>query len=359
MLATVREHAREWLIEADELEVCREKHSAYYMRLAVTAERELRGPRQQEWLSRLVDEFNELRAAAEYLLSKERWDDAVNLVWPLYWFWWIGGRLTEVAGWMQQVVDRGADASERSKYIAQTEVLSIGLWRHPDPSIIGALKECAEFFHRDGDAFSESFALSGLGVLQLVSVPPDLDAAEDSLERAFAAADSLGDPFGSAMVGLMRGRVHLMRGNPAEAIKRLEEGLAFGRMTGDRLVISTALAERGWAAFLTGDMRRADECFREQLLISSTIGHEEGVGYGLEGLFSVAATAGDIGRGGLLLGAADSIRQRKGNSGATMVSFHLPVVKQVEDSPLAADFAAARATGREMDQAAAVELALS
>ena len=64
-------------------------------------------------------------------------------------------------------------------------------------------------------------------------------------------------------------------------------------------------------------------------------------------------------RAGQLLGAAEAIRQRKGNTAAASVSFHIPLVHQIAQTPHAAQFERARSAGRALDSAAAVELALN
>jgi hypothetical protein len=109
----------------------------------------------------------------------------------------------------------------------------------------------------------------------------------------------------------------------------------------------------------SGDIQRADECFLEQLLTASTIGHEPGIGYALEGLFATAAKVGNIERAGQLLGAAEAIRRRKGNAAATMLTFHSAQLQEIEQSPHVAQFEKARSAGRLLDPAAAVEMALN
>lgn len=359
MLATVGKYAREQLITRNELGRFQEKHAAFYSQLTATAGAEIIGPRQEAWLSRLTDEGSNVRSAVEYLLDNRRWDNAVGLVWSLDWFWGIAGRLIEVGMWMQRVLDEGLDASERARNTAWVEVLLVGMWRKPDETAIDPLTECADFFHSSGDLLTEAKARSGIGLLHMLKTPPDFEAADASLQRAFDLAASLADPFASAMVGLMVGRAHLMRGDLPKAIETLDASLAAGRSVGDRLLVGSALNARGWGAILSGDLHRADECFREQLLTASTIGHEPGIGYALEGLFATAAKVGNVERAGQLLGAADAIRRRKGNAAAISLSFHNNQIQQLEQSAHVAQFEIARAAGRLLDPAAAVEMALN
>ncbi|MCR2763350.1 DUF4062 domain-containing protein [Microbacterium sp. zg.B48] len=357
MLATVREYARDNLTALDQFAQYSDRHAEFYIRLAAAAGAEIIGPQQQAWASRLVDENNELTAAVEYLLESRRWDDAVTLVWSLDWFWGITGRLVEVSSWMQRVLDDGIEASERARTLARVEVVLIGVWRKPDRASIGPLTECANYFGAHGDGRSEAKALAGIAWIHIYSFPPDFDAAEEYLQQSLDLVESLNDPYVAAGVRIMIGHAHILRGNLPGAVEILDAFLADSGGIGDSLLTGSMLNARGWAAILAGDLDQAEECFRQQILVASAIGHEQGVAYALEGFFATAVAVGDVERGGKLLGAAETIRQRKGNADAAKMSFHAPVLRDIEQtSPVM--FQQARTMGRTLDTAAAVEVAL-
>ncbi|WP_166874411.1 hypothetical protein [Salinibacterium sp. ZJ450] len=92
---------------------------------------------------------------------------------------------------------------------------------------------------------------------------------------------------------------------------------------------------------------------------SSAGGHEEGIAYGLEGLFAVEVEAGAFERAGRFLGAADDTRERKGLLGPGIFSYHQRVLGQVEASPAAEEFTIAREQGRHADIAEVLEEALT
>lgn len=357
MLATIREYARDALVSDETLPRYRERHAEYYVRLAATAGAEVIGPHQEVWLSRLVDENSELTAAVEFLLDNRRWDDAVKLVWSLDWYWGIAGRLVEINSWMQRILIDGADASEKARHIAQAEVTFIGVWRKPDRAFLAPLVECAEYFHAQKDVVNEAKALVALGWVHIYSPPPDFDAAELSLAQAEKLVASANNSYLATSVRLMIGHGHILRGNLSQAIDILDECVAESGQIGDGLLTGSVMNARGWAAVLSGDLARADQCFRQQVLIASTIGHEQGVAYALEGFFATAVSTGDFERGGTLLGAAESIRQRKGNADAARMSFHASLMQNLENDPPQL-FSQARAAGHDLDTATAVEFAL-
>ena len=359
LLGIVREYAREELEARGILSDLEDRHAQFYVRLAADAGRELIEPRQAVWMARLVDERDELRAAVSHLIATRRWDDVVECVWPLYWFWWVGGQHGEVRAWMGRLLDHDAELSERARMIALYYENSIAAMQAPDPSILPVLTQCAEYFARVGDAFGEALVLASLALAQLTQAVPDLDAAEVTLRRALRLVEELDDAFGRAIIGNLLGRTALMRGRTAEAIELFDASLAIARRIDDKLGLTIALNYLGWARVMLSDAAGASECFTEQLLISSTIGHEDGIAYALEGMFALAALSGDLERAGRLLGGAEQIRESKGLFSGPAFSFHQRVLDRVEDGPGAADFAAARSAGRDADLADVVELALA
>ena len=71
MLETIHEYAREKLKESGEEEALGREHALYFMRLAEEAEPGLIGDKQAEWLNRLEDEHDNLRAALRWAQAGE------------------------------------------------------------------------------------------------------------------------------------------------------------------------------------------------------------------------------------------------------------------------------------------------
>jgi non-specific serine/threonine protein kinase len=63
LLETVRQYARDRLLEAGEAEAVRGRHAGWCLALAEEAEPALVGDNQREWLDRLEREHDNLRAA--------------------------------------------------------------------------------------------------------------------------------------------------------------------------------------------------------------------------------------------------------------------------------------------------------
>lgn len=94
-LETVRQYARDRLLEADEAEAMRGRHLEFFVRLAEQAEPKLRGPEQIEWLDRLEREHDNLRAALAWSGAQGQVEAGLRLGGVLAGFWGVRGYGTE------------------------------------------------------------------------------------------------------------------------------------------------------------------------------------------------------------------------------------------------------------------------
>jgi predicted ATPase len=359
MLATVREYSRDVLAERGMLSEAQKWHADFYAGLAVEAGSSSTWQGQVERVTRLLDEQDELRAAADHLLATGDFDAVAELAWPLYSFWWGGGRAGEIRVWMTRLLEPGVDLSERSRVIAEYCLNAIRYWRTAEESVVPPLSRCLEYFHRVKDVRGEAFVRAALAVSGYQQVPPDPDAAEDNARRALALAEAFDVDLACAVVGVMLGRLWLAQGRVDEAVAQFEKSLSVARRIRDTLGQAISLSHLGWARMVGGEPGRARECFAEQLLLASTIGHDEGIADALEGMFAVAAASGDIDRAGRMLGAAEAIRERKGLPTRSPLSFFEPILGGVLAGPEATRFDEARRIGREADVDDVVEVALA
>ena len=110
MLETIREYGLECLVKCEEMELARQAHAEYYLRLAEQAQPELIGPQQAAWLQQLEREHENLRATMGWLLEPEeaehRTDKALRFGEALRKFWLIRGYWSEGRTFLEQVLAR-------------------------------------------------------------------------------------------------------------------------------------------------------------------------------------------------------------------------------------------------------------
>ena len=95
MLETLREFGLECLAASSGMEVTRQAHADYYLALVEEAETKLGGPEQAAWLERLEQEYDNLRAAVQWLLERQEagysMEMALRLGGALRRFWLVRG----------------------------------------------------------------------------------------------------------------------------------------------------------------------------------------------------------------------------------------------------------------------------
>ena len=346
MLATVREYALEQLELSGRLEQTQERHVDYFVALGRELELELEGGRQRSLVALLAVDKENLRAAQRFLLDRREWERAAEFAWTLYIYWWVGGLLGEVRGWMDEVLAARDPLTDRSRAIALYFTRAITFWQDPDGLVVGGLTESAELFARVREPGGEALARVSLALARLAAAKPDVAEADEQLEISLALFRESGDLWGESMALVTLGRVGLFQNKVRGACTRFEESLAITRAQHDEFGECIALHHLGWARLLLGDLNVASGCFEQSLAIAARLAHDDGVAYGLEGLVAVAAGAGEIDRAGHLLGAAERLREESGLYNAPAFSFHQRPVAGIEAGPAGGQFAAAKAEGR-------------
>lgn len=358
LLAAVRQYALDELEHQPDAAQLRDRHAQYFVRLGEQVEFELEGATQLEWIGRLAEEGDNLRAAVRHLLDTGQWATAAHFAWTLYVYWWVDGHLGEVREWMQEVLDSGAELDDLTRATAMYFTRAIAFWQDPDEWLVPGLGESAELFRREGERSGEALALISLALALLGARQPDTHRADEALDTSLALFRDAGDDWGEAMALVTLGRVALLTRDVRAALARFDESLAVAKRQGDDLGEAIALHHRGWAEVLLGEFEIARGCFEQSLALSARMRHDEGVAYGLEGLTAVAAGAGDVTRAGTLLGAASMLRERTGLYNAPSFSFHEQFVDGILAGPGADAFESARAHGRQLRVDDAVAFAL-
>ncbi|HEV2662246.1 MAG TPA: NB-ARC domain-containing protein, partial [Ktedonobacteraceae bacterium] len=110
MLGTVREYAQECLIACDETSVACNAHASYYLSLAEQAEAQLRKERQVEWFNRLEQEYDNIRAALNWLQDNANVEEALRLCSALLLFWLVRDRCSEGLQWVERALARSEQA---------------------------------------------------------------------------------------------------------------------------------------------------------------------------------------------------------------------------------------------------------
>lgn len=310
MLEPIREYARERLDESGETEELQRRHAEHYRRLAEGAKRELRGPRQVEWLSLLSEEHDNLRAAFGWLLERGEVEAVAHLAASLQLFWWIRGYHVEGRRWMEEALKSRARLSPdgAAKTLWVCGQMATGQGDHAAAEAY--FSESYELFQAAGNGYGA--AHPGLGLALLALGAGEGRRAEQYLSESAEASREAKDPFWAALSLNALGRMSLGAGDFDRARSYLADGLALARQAGDRFSRYIALYNQSVLAQAEGDQDRAAALFKEVLIFSREAGDNANVAYCLEGLAEVAVAQGEPERAAWLMGAAQGLRETVG-----------------------------------------------
>ncbi len=293
MLATVREYADELLTAAGEESEARARHADHVLALVERAEPELLTRGQLEWLARLEQDIDNIRAAVNWLLSSGAESEALRIVSTLIDFWDVRGSHQEARGWLERglaaLPDRGDPIRGRALLAAGSAVFQSG-----DLAQARALTaESLAFAETAGDAHLETRALSQLaGVAMLEGAFPETVALAGG---AVACAKRVGDQamLAFALNALAVGTYEL--GDPDAAKRLFAEADAILVEIGDLRDAAILRGNLADAALLEGDYPRARELFEEALALARQVNDRGRLPAYAIGLGAAALLGGDPG----------------------------------------------------------------
>jgi predicted ATPase/DNA-binding CsgD family transcriptional regulator/Tfp pilus assembly protein PilF len=316
MLETMREYALEKLAEHDEIALIRERHASYFLALAELASKELHGAYATEWLTRLENHHDNLRAALQwYLASRESGQRSLRFVGHLANFWKMRGYLTEGRALLADALSRkSADAPTQLRANALRSAGILAYLQCDYSAARQSYKEALAIDRQLGDQGGTAHTLMNLGDME-TSIG-NYDTAEALVHQAAEILQRLGDISGSAYaLDFLSWCVLRSRGDYPQAATWFEHALALSRQAGD--ISGTALAYSGLGeiAVRQGDLERATHLLGQSLKLRQELGDKWGIAASLGSLGWVAQRQGDFERALALLGESLHIRQQIGDPG--------------------------------------------
>jgi tetratricopeptide (TPR) repeat protein len=371
MLETIRQYAREKLIEAGEVEALADRHFATFAALAEAAEPELRGPAMVDWLDRMDADVENFGTALEWGLEAQPWA-AVRMATALLAYWAVRVASTDSEARLVAAIEIarartvGKSAADPADQALAACLLgeAARIWAmggQPRTALEWA-REAIALADASGDARAALVARSGIGVATVFTgggegvrmwfdegmvlseqlgnwwmlgmaagfagaslAQTDPVTAEALVLRAEAAALRSGSPYVIGAVAIAHGRMLGSTGRTDEAVAIF--GIAVARFAelGD---VRLGLAARSDAAHALRRGGRLDEAlaaYRETIGGWVHLGHRGAVANQLENVAYVAIDQDRPDLAARLLGAAESIRE---DAAAPMAFDELPELQR-------------------------------
>jgi len=269
MLETIRQYARDRLLEAGGGETVRQYHLAYYVKLTTQAGPELYRSNQVFWLNKLDEELDNLRTALEWALTTDVESGLQIVAGPIYRFWVFHSTYRELGSWLAQLL-RLYDQSDA------LHVRALAIQSQCVGNNEGNFKEAHHLAEKSlqmarglGDRQSEAFSLSILGGFTLLQ--GSVGEATPLLEKSLALYRELGDKVGQTST---IDWLSINNSDLARAASYAMEGLELCRELGDLAGVASILTTLARLTYSQGDFSSPTTWLEEVLSLSRQLGDQ-------------------------------------------------------------------------------------
>ena len=358
LLETIRQYARDKLLESGEAAEIRNRHLDYHVRLAEEAEQHLFKKIALKWVNRLEAEYDNLRAAIEWGLDHDPLR-VLRITGALPNFWYRRGYESESIRWIHEALERmkdqpevQGDAGVRERLVAIArawQAISFMSFSQGDmPKATAAADTCAVYARQLGDKELLAVVLTFSAASRMMSGHfEELDAM---MAETIGIAEESNNAYARGMTYGMLGSRLLMAGKELErAHELIHKGLGLLKGSENQfghtmILFATAMGARfngrfeearaGFAPLvpifqdmgdqhrsnmvrseiahmdrLEGHHEKAIAAYRETILIWKRLGHRAAVANQLECFAFIAKAHEQPERATILLGAAEALRQ--------------------------------------------------
>ncbi len=344
MLETIREYARERLLESGEESPVADRHADYFCALAEAAAPSMSSAERGPWLQRLAVEEANLRAALAWTTAGGDPCVGLRLAGALGWFWVMRGSIAEGTRWTDALLARSIASCSTAAQAGALHAAAVLAWKRGDLAIgrryaeeavtlrraagedglalalaIAGLiatsagdleracrlqEESLELFRSQRDHWGIAYALSNLGDA-LFQQGRLAEAHRHSIEGLQRFTD-VNDTWGRGIVLHVLGNIALAGGDATAAVSHYEACIALFRSIGNSENVGRALIGLAAAKLSLGDSDEARRLLTEGLTVWRDLGSRAGIALCLTGLASVEAARGNQCAAARLFGAADA-----------------------------------------------------
>jgi tetratricopeptide (TPR) repeat protein len=347
MLETIREYSIERLQQSGEEAATKRAHAAYCLVLAEEGNPELSETERAAWLARCDIEYDDFRAALDWLLQTRDLDWGFRFCIALFRFWDMREHTAEGRDRLEHILQMagfgyprerakiclflGAFSTAQGDFAASGRFLeqSLAVYRElDDPSGLAIAVNAAAILARDRgdyaaatinfekslaywrqihDQFATARCLHNLG--NVLKIRGEYERARMALTEAMQIFQEFGDHVGAAWAINQLGDVAAEQGDLAAARGLYQKALAAFRGAGDRWGVARSLADLGTVACALHERANAYDNFRESLEIYREHGHKRGMARVIEGLACLALFNGEPRQALAAVAAATHLRQ--------------------------------------------------
>jgi DNA-binding SARP family transcriptional activator/predicted ATPase len=272
------------------------RHCDCFLALAEAAEQELKARGQVEWLERLEQERDNLRAALEWALESDRTapggdELAPRLSGALRWFWRMRGHFHEGHSWLTRSLQQHPEGrtAARAAALLGKSLLTYALGDLGAARLLA--EESAAIYRELGDqsGLAEAFTLIGF----MLVWQGEASLGQARLEEALAICRKTGDRWEEAQVLHRLGSSLADYAGDPRGRAMLEESAAILEELGEKYILTSDLISLGIVDKGLGDYTAARARFERGLALAREIEHPLGMADALTNLGCVCRILGE------------------------------------------------------------------
>ncbi len=262
-------------VNTEEANDTQANHADFFVKLAESVERELKGKEQKQWLARLEQEHDNFRSVLAWALQyANRNTKGLRLAGALERFWYLRGYLSEGREWLARLL-----ANDLHKGSAHLKALFASAWLALEQGDYEVTRSFLETCIRLGQELQAkdivASSLRGLG--SIAHEYEDYATARNLLEQSLALERDMKNSWGISACLNNLGLIAYSQEDYSAARTFHEESLAIKRKLGDDSMIAASLHNLGIVALDQGDTSTAQTYFEEVLAIREALGDMRGL----------------------------------------------------------------------------------
>ena len=291
ILETIRQYANEKIKETGEYEKFSDKHFKFFLDLAETGNKKLRGIESESVTKIFENEIGNLEKALKWSAENLFNQEGLRLSAAMSRFWQNLGYITEGIHWLETVLQKNTK-TKNSLYCSV--ICQLGNFERLKGDVDKArelIVESLRISRELGDKASTAVSLIRLGILEYDQGRYDESAV--LYEESLGIYKESGNKSGYAIVLNNLANVFSNQGKYSKAFALYEESLATRRESEDIFGIAVSLNNLGIIAFEMGEYQKAKDLLQESLKLRHQTGNKAGIAISLLNLGNVSYNQGE------------------------------------------------------------------
>jgi len=307
--ALVRQYAGEQLFGSGEFDKVQKRYTQYFLQFSATAKSGLLGIQQVEWMTRIEQEIDNVRAVLQWF-TRYKPEDALYMMLNLFWFFQSSGHLQEGCDWFVAALASPTSISVlvRANSYSAAGFLAVCMNKIDEASQLFA-QSLAFFQHLNADDRQVADGLAN--VLNRQSIVPlfrgDYALTLHLCHQSLDLAQPIGAHWQVSLALFYAGEALYHQGLFARSKSTYEESLRLCDAVGNLRSSGRRLVRLGHVVCAQGNLVEAIRLFKKGLLVAVECQDQPGISFAFVGLARTAAISGAEQRAARLLAAKEEV----------------------------------------------------